>query len=296
MPDVTTTRTFDKAPAGLPLMVKAALPALPVIGGLPGIKHEKGGLPRTVLRRTQVVTDLAHLERYNDVCGFARAETVPATYPHIAAHTLHLTLMTDTAFPFPPMGAVHLRNRITQYRPIGREEVYDLTLRADADEPHPKGRLISLVSEARIGGEIVWDETMTVLFRSRTGGDETTAPPLAGVEAPEGPVSWTLGGDLGRRYGAVSGDRNPIHLYPVTAKAFGFPRQIAHGMWTKARSLAALQNRLPDAYTVDVEFKKPILLPGTVRFGASTDGDVTTFGVRDARQGVPHLVGRITPA
>ncbi|WP_223110942.1 MULTISPECIES: MaoC/PaaZ C-terminal domain-containing protein [Aeromicrobium] len=290
-----TTRTFDKAPAGLPLMLKAALPAIPVVGNLPGIKHQKGGLPETTLRRNRVTTDLAHLDRYNEVCGFSRSETLPATYPHIAAHTLHLSLMTDTAFPFPPMGAVHLRNRITQYRPIGREEIYDLSLHAASDEPHPKGRLISLVSEARVGGELVWDETMTVLFRSRTGGDEPLAPPLAGVEAPEGVVHWKLGSDLGRRYGAVSGDRNPIHLYPWTAKAFGFPRQIAHGMWTKAHSLATLQNRLPDSYTVDVEFKKPVLLPSTVVFGTDNEGEVTTFGVRDSRKSVPHLVGRITP-
>lgn len=290
-----TTRTFDKAPSGLPLMVKAALPAIPVVGGLPGIKHRKGALPDLELRRTGVSTDLRHLDRYSEVCGFSRAETLPATYPHIVAHTLHLTMMTDTRFPFPPMGAVHLRNRITQYRPIGREEVYDLSLRAESDEPHPKGRLISLVSQARIGDELVWDETMTVLFRSRNGGEEPVTPPLAGVEAPAGSVYWKLGGDLGRRYGAISGDRNPIHLYPLTAKAFGFPRQIAHGMWTKARSLAALQDELPDAYTVDVEFKKPILLPGQVVFGSERDGDVTTFGVRSASSSAPHLVGRITP-
>lgn len=294
MPDVTT-RTFDKAPSGLPLMLKAALPAIPVVGNLPGIKHQRGALPETTLRRTRIATDLAHLDRYNEVCGFSRAETLPATYPHLAAHTLHLTMMTDTQFPFPPMGAVHLRNRITQFRPIGREEIYDLSLRATADEPHPKGRLISLVSEAHIGGELVWDETMTVLFRSHSGGDEPTTPPLAGVDAPEGVIHWKLAGDLGRRYGAISGDRNPIHLYPLTAKAFGFPRQIAHGMWTKARSLAALQDRLPDAYTVDVEFKKPVLLPGTVVFGTAEDGKATTFGVRDARKAIPHLVGRITP-
>ena len=31
--------------------------------------------------------------------------------------------------------------------------------------------------------------------------------------APTG-TSWKLPGDLGRRYAAVSGDHNPIHLYP----------------------------------------------------------------------------------
>ena len=40
-------------------------------------------------------------------------------------------------------------------------------------------------------------------------------------------------------------------------------------MWTKARCLAAL--RLPDAFTVDVRFKKPILLPSKVTFGEAED-------------------------
>ena len=53
------------------------------------------------------------------------------------------------------------------------------------------------------------------------------------------------------------------------AKPFGFERAIAHGMWTKARCLAAL--RLPDAFTADVRFKKPILLPSTVTFGEAED-------------------------
>ena len=97
-------------------------------------------------------------------------------------------------------------------------------------------------------------------------------------------MHWKLGGDLGRRYGAVSGDRNPIHLYPLTAKAFGFPTNIAHGMWTLARSLSALQNKLPDAFTVDVEFQKPILLArhGGVRFPGHRDGLV--FGVKGVQR------------
>ena len=101
----------------------------------------------------------------------------------------------------------------------------------------------------------------------------------------------------GRRYAAVSGDHNPIHLYPLTAKALGFPRQIAHGMWTKARGLAALENRLPDAVSVEVAFKKPILLPGTVTFGARTHRRPARALARSAlRDGAPHLLGRAVPA
>lgn len=291
-----TVRTFDKAPATLPLMLKAALPALPVVGNLPGVKHTGQDAPALTLKRVAVGTDPAHLDAYNEVCGFARADHLPATYPHMAAFGLHMALMTDTAFPFAPMGLVHLRNRIVQHRPILVSEIFDVEVKAVDLRPYPKGRLIDLVSTATIDGEVVWEDVSTYFSRGKKGaGPETTVSHLEGLEAPEGVVHWKLAGDLGRQYGAVSGDRNPIHLYPLTAKAFGFPTNIAHGMWTKARCLAALQNKLPASYTVDIEFKKPILLPGTVVFGQEAGpGSTIEFGVRSAKKPSTHLVGRIS--
>ncbi|QYX78182.1 MaoC family dehydratase [Streptomyces akebiae] len=79
-------------------------------------------------------------------------------------------------------------------------------------------------------------------------------------------VEWRLGGDVGRRYGAVSGDRNPIHLHPLGARLFGFPRAIAHGMWTVARCLA--EHGTPPATLVRAEFRAPVPLPGAVTYTA----------------------------
>lgn len=292
-----TSRIYTSAPSTAPLMLRALLPALPVIGSLPGVKHSKGSVPELVLERRGVATDPQHLEAYNEVCGFPRADTVPATYPHMAAFALHMSLMTDTAFPFAPMGLVHLRNSITQHRPIGVTELVDVSVHAADLRPFPKGSLIDILTEVSVEGEPVWNEVTTLLSRHPGGSAETGAVPLAGISAPDGVVHWKLAGDLGRRYGSVSGDRNPIHLYPLTAKAFGFPTNIAHGMWTLGRSLSAMQNKLPTAFVVDVEFRKPILLPGTVIFGSRSGspakGDIT-FGVKGARKPVTHLVGRVS--
>jgi acyl dehydratase len=90
----------------------------------------------------------------------------------------------------------------------------------------------------------------------------------------------------------VSGDHNPIHTSRIGARMFGFARPIAHGMWTKARCLAALEGRLPGAYTVAVSFKLPILLPARVSFSAASTGDDWKFGVDSGR---PHLAGLVTP-
>jgi acyl dehydratase len=299
---MTTTRTFEKSPATAPLLLKAVLPALPGLGNLPGVRHDGSGSPDLTLVRAGIATDSKHLAAYNAVCGYVPADILPPLYPHMAAFPLHLALMTDTSFPFLPMGTVHVRNTVTQHRPIGVDESFDLTVEATPLRSHRVGRVIDVITRASIDGDVVWEETSTMLSRGKpfdpsTGSGQAPpkdSSPLDGLDAPDGPVQWKLRGDLGRKYGAISGDRNPIHLYPLTAKAFGFPRNIAHGMWSKARSLAALQNRLPERFTAEVEFRKPILLPSTVNFGSRSNDGVITFGVTSARKPATHVVGRVS--
>lgn len=114
--------------------------------------------------------------------------------------------------------------------------------------------------------------------------ESATAQPLPVVD------TWLLAKDTGRRYGAASGDRNPIHLYPLTARLFGFPRAIAHGMWTVARCLAA--HGAPEAVTVRrADFKAPVLPPGTVTYGAREG----RFELRGPG-GILHLTGEVRPA
>jgi acyl dehydratase len=86
-------------------------------------------------------------------------------------------------------------------------------------------------------------------------------------------------------------------MHSLTAKPLGFPAAIAHGMWTKARALAALEPRLPDAFAVDVRFRRPILLPAKVEFATADDGEEIDFTVRGrgAKRSNRHLDGRVDP-
>jgi len=290
-----TTRRLDSAPAALPLIVRAGLGAVPGAGKLPFGAGGGGTIPALELELADVTVDPGKLADYCRVCGFTLRDTLPSTYPHVLAFPLHMKLLTDPTFPFPAVGLVHIANRITQHRPIGAGEALSLTVAATQPERHPKGQAFKLVTEARAGEELVWQGESTNLRRG--GGDADGAPkepdPAEGAELRD-EAEWSLPGDLGRRYAAVAGDRNPIHLYGFTAKAFGFPRQIAHGMWTKGRCLAALDSRVPGAYTVDVAFKKPILLPSKVRFATGAPDGATAFTVRSARDDSPHLAGSLT--
>lgn len=296
----TEIRELDAAPSVLAGYAKAFGSALPVVGSLPLPLGLPGGggseLPDLELRVPSLRTDLAHLAEYAQVCGFALRDTLPVTYLNVRAFPVHIALMTDARFPFGPVGLVHLTNTITQVRPVGVREELSLRVWVTGLQPHPKGRTLTLHTEVSSGHEVVWTAQSTMLKLGR--GDESArveraADPEVGAE-----VTWRVPGDQGRRYAAVSGDRNPIHLYGLTAKAFGFPRAIAHGLWTKAHALAAIEAQLPDAFTVQVEFRKPVLLPTTVTFGATTDAKsgVIAFAVKDRKKGSAHLVGSVTPA
>ena len=110
---------------------------------------------------------------------------------------------------------------------------------------------------------------------------------------------WRLAADLGRRYAAVSGDHNPIHLNPLAAKAFGFPRTIAHGMWSLARCLSSLAGWGPAVGVVDVEFRRPVLLPSTVELRTERVEDgwdlLLSARRRDGAEPTEHLRGSLRP-
>ncbi|MGW4763311.1 MaoC family dehydratase [Streptomyces pseudogriseolus] len=243
--------------------------------------------PRTRLVLQGLRPDPARLAAYARVCGFpAGADTLPVTYPHVLGFPLAMRLMSARDFPLPLLGLVHTSIGITRHRATPSAASYDLTVHVDGLAPHRRGTEAAVVTRLRAGDDFVWESRSTYLARHRTAHTEERArteegPGLSAVE------EWQLPGDLGRRYGAASGDRNPIHLHPLTARLFGFPRAIAHGMWTVARCLAA--HGVPDAAEVRADFRAPVLLPGTVTYAA----DGGRFALRGGR-GRVHLTGAVT--
>jgi hypothetical protein len=244
-------------------------------------------LPDRELTR-EVSVDRRHLAAYDRVCGFRLRDELPATYPHLLAFPLAMELLTGP-FPFSPLGLVHIANRIEQLRPLRADETLALRLWAEALRPHDRGRQFDVVAEGSVDGDVVWRDRSTYLHRNVTSPDGETPNTGDRREPPPADAVWRLPRDIGRRYARVSGDNNPIHTNPLIAKALGQPGTIAHGMWTKARSLAVLEAELPDSYAVDVRFKLPLRIPGKATFSSAAG----TFAIHDAR-GRPHLNGTIS--
>lgn len=249
--------------------------------------------PRTRLVLPRLRVDLARLAAYERACGFPTGEdALPVTYPHVLGFPLAMSLMSGPEFPLPLLGLVHTSIEITRYRELTASGEYELTVHIDGLAPHRRGTEAAVVTALRVGEDVVWESVSTYLARHRTteaagkrdrdqDRDQEQHGPLPGV------AEWRLAGDVGRRYAAASGDRNPIHLYPLTARLFGFKRAIAHGMWTAARCLAA--HGTPQAVLVRAEFRAPVLLPGTVTYAA--DGE--RFELCDGER--VHVTGGVYP-
>jgi acyl dehydratase len=284
---------YGKAVAGS--TVKPVLKRVPGLGGRFGRERE---LPERELVVSDVEVDREHLTAYDRVCGFTLRDELPATYPHMIAFPLQMQLMTSSDFPFPVIGLVHVRNRIEHHRPVGVDEPLTMRVWTSDLEPHDKGTQFVLDAEATVDDTPVWRSRSTYLHKEKSGGNgggKKEGGDREREDPPEPKAIWEVPDDIGRRYAGVSGDSNPIHLRRSTALAFGMSRPIAHGMWTKARCLAALEGTLPDAFAVDVRFKLPISLPAKVGFASWAEGDGRAFAVNDAKSGKPHVSGTVGP-
>jgi hypothetical protein len=288
-----TVRELSSPPSMKVLYPKAVVGAgRSALHRLPGLGGGKPELPDAELALQDVEIDRDRLTAYDRVCGFPLRDVLPPTYPHLLAFPLSMELMTGLDFPFPVIGLVHVRNRIEQRHPLRADEPLEMRVRTEDLRSHDRGTQFDVAADARTAGEVVWRSRSTYLHRE--GGGSSGKDGRGDRQDPARPQAvWKLPGDVGRRYADVSGDRNPIHLHPLSARLFGMPGMIAHGMWLKARCLAAVESLLPDRFEADVQFKLPVVIPGKVSFASWPEDGGRGFALHDGRNEKPHLTGSI---
>ena len=283
------TIKLDAQPRIRDLYFKAALGALPVIGG-----GRSDSLPEQTLELHGVTVDPDHLAAYARVCGLRFGDSLPLTYPFVLTFPTVMALVTSKEFPFPAIGSVHAENVIEQVRPISVSEPLDIRTHAENMREHPKGILVDIVTDVNVGREVVWKQKTTFLRQQKTslsGGpkpepkpEEVPPPPLTTIRVDQKTID---------KYAAVSGDRNPIHISSLGAKAFGFPATIAHGMFTAAATLRSVEGRIPDAVTYSVRFGKPVLIPSTVNLYADEADGGWDLSLKHPKKGYPHLTATL---
>jgi acyl dehydratase len=291
-PGVSVELRFAAPPPLWPAYLRAALSRKPALA-------REGTMP-AIGAQVQVRAHPAALAAYRAVCGCPDDGHLPLAYPHVLAMPAHLAMLTSSIFPVRLPGLVHVANTITRERPIFADETLELDCRLPGMRETGRGQEFDLHTEARSGGELVWREVSTYLARrpragvgSDKGGTSGASPKAAVHPAQPSLRLWAAPADIGRRYARVSGDRNPVHLFNLTARLFGFPRAIAHGMWSMACSAAHLEagagRRLA---MLEVVFKRPVMLPAQLRLTSWEAADGRACLLADAQSETPYMSGR----
>jgi acyl dehydratase len=243
----------------------------------------------------------SRLARYREICGFAADGFLPISFPHVLAVPLHVALLTHRSFVVRLMGLVHVANEIEFRRALPERGDYGIRCWIEGHQETDRGQEFVLYTELSDRDGVAWCERCTLLARRRVSGPQAARVARATLKAPRPgrgvaavEVRFRADHATTRRYGRVSGDLNPIHMADFSARWFGFDRAVAHGMWSMARSLAALgpaATSLP--CRVPVEFKLPLFLPAAVRLEHWREDGRWAFVLRDADGQRPHLAGSV---
>jgi len=278
---------LDRMPASGPLALRA-------FGTVRRKPRPEVALPRLSVSIESARFEPARLAAYRKICGFPDSGPVPIPYPQVHAIGLQMHLLTQPQFPLPLVGLVHLKNRIVQERALQDDETFALQVAVIGDKASDKGREFELQTTCTdADGHAIWVSVATVLHRDKKPSKKKGPPPpvdsrlseYKAIHAPE---------DIGRRYGRIAGDMNPIHLYPLTARLLGFERHIAHGMWSMARCCALLQEGLGHPpRELEVQFKQPLFLPARAAMRYGEEGGGYSFSLIGRDSGKTHLAGSL---
>jgi acyl dehydratase len=273
--------------SGLLNMVRAGIGALPFV-------PRGDRLPDRVETVPEMSIDRANVAAYASATGLRYGAYVPLTYPFALTFPTVMSLLTGFDFPFPAIGAVHVENHITAYRPIAVTDTIAVKVHAENLREHRKGLLVDLVTDISVGNDQAWHQVATFLHQQRTSlSGEPKPEPTAPVKLPSPNGILRITPAQIRRYAAISGDRNPIHTSSLGAKLFGFPTAIAHGMFSAARVLANIEGQLPDAVRYSVKFGKPVLLPASAGVYMDRVSGGWDIALRNMTKGYPHLTATV---
>ena len=219
--------------------------------------------------------DLDHVRRYNAAFGF-NGDAIALTFLYLLAQRAQLATMLACPIPFRIPGLIHVENRLAMQGPVVPDAPLAVTTNLQLPPPAPNGALHCVLETRAFDGERpVFSCDSTYLIRRGSRSGRATPPP----EPPRGQAlgGWTVAHDAGRRYAALSGDWNPIHLWPWSARLMGMRAPIIHGAHTLATACALLQVDSSRVITsLWCRFRQPIPLGSSIalfRADAGHDGD-----------------------
>ncbi len=295
---------YRARPSALAFMARAVCPS-------PGLKR---GMPAITARWRHRV-EPAELKRFHALSGLPEDRELPLLYPHTISFPLQMAILTQPAFPLPIWRMLQVRNRILQHAPLARDAAQDITVRLAGHRILDKGAEFDLHATVQVDGVVVWESLNTFYARGRFGAPTVEAvpeaPKLVSVEAnaraagvtPEPKVSpgntaeWHMLDGGGLRYGGLSGDYNPLHLWGWYARKHGYLRAFSHPQRVLGQCLAKLPqpaSALP--LQLEAWLKGPVFYGEPVSMHMEALSDGTAFALHVNGDHRPAIVGRLSAA
>ena len=216
-----------------------------------------------------IMLDRTRLTRFRHLVGHAsKSQDIPLLYPVTESFRLMIQSMLLPSFPFSILGSVLLKSRLVMLRPLTETEKLGWRVKIN-----PSGIRSTVKGDSEIDihsiatdseGLVVWKSVVTVIVLGRNRNKiSVQAPPPVVADRREIDI-WSLDGSVGRRYGMISGDLNPIHVHWTLSRLFGFKRPIAHALFLVSKAEACIRSAgIAPLYPciIETEFKRPTLLP-----------------------------------
>lgn len=267
--------------------------------------------------KTQLINP-SHYHRYCDITHWQHGDRLHPCYLQMLSLPLQMRCLAHPRSPFPLLGLVHRKNQISQQSGIRLSKPVTLRTGFSAVTPHRRGWDIHMYTTATQQERECYHAEATYLVRVKAPHVGDSAEPSASQHEPSAPpykpsapahksaeeaeiaerwqniASFSAPADAGRRYARISEDANPIHLSAFTAKLFGFPKAIAHGMWTLAMAVSYAETDKADHSTnINCDFKRPLFLPGHADLKISRGEGITDFLLENSANGEPLIKGAV---
>ncbi|MGQ8365082.1 MaoC/PaaZ C-terminal domain-containing protein [Glaciecola sp. 1036] len=266
---------------------------------------------------TSVLPTTKQINAYNSLTGWNQLQTtlIHPNFVQVLSLPMQLRMMVSKPFPFKPLGLVHIANQIEVYNLPNIDNSMHITTHFGQLFSHKRGVVFEVITTARKNDNISIRGTSYYLARitEKNESDTQSLPTFKALSAASGKNqsevvdidAFGFSEDCGRRYARVSGDYNPIHLWPITASLFGFRQAIAHGMMTKAKAFSSLYQANPSFFTspeaakgyqINCDFMTPIMLPSQLNLRQQQEAKFLTFDVTSIvrNKARSHMKGNIS--
>jgi NAD(P)-dependent dehydrogenase (short-subunit alcohol dehydrogenase family)/acyl dehydratase len=281
-----------------------ATPATPATRTAPIGKRYDGGF---------WVVDQAEFEAYaaatddRNPAYFGADAVAPPMYHVKPFISLMMKLATDPELDLDLLRLVHGEHDISFHRLLRHGDILNLRGSLRSLEEKSSGRVATFGLTGFVDGQVALEGTTTYFIRGKkkpaSEAPKTEAAPTSAPVVPPAPdsvIDQVVTDDQATRYAAASGDNNPIHLDPATARAAGLPGVILHGLCTMAFAQRDLVNALcggdpRQLRRLGVRFARPVLPGQTLRLSVWRDGADVKFQTdnADGVAVITHGVARV---